>query len=600
MANVMNLKSVKDNPTRSGFDLSHKIGFTANVGELLPISCQRILPGDKIKIDLKAFTRTSPVNTAAYTRIREYFDVFFVPTRLLWDKFPQWIVQTDQPVYARSLTQAASGFNTMPYFTDLDLINFSNDFRIFVSNSGTPLVDEGGKNAHTQFFKLADLLGYAAPLYDNISSEGVVPTTGTALDPFPFLAYQKIYQDHYRNAQWEKARPQCYNLDYINQDSLTHLSVGNGFGSNDNAMDCMFTLRYANFNRDYFFGTYPKPQFGETALAGPLVALSPGSFDVNLINYNSSSSAIAPIVVGTRYNTDPLGYSSASPGSSFTRKLNFSLGAFGNNSGISVLNIRIAEALQKFREIQNTGRKDYKNQLYKQWGVKISDLASDFSQFVGGTSSNIEISEVVNQSVGEYGENATIRGKGVGVNSDYITFDNTGSNADYGYLMVIYHAEPVLDYCSNMGLDKKLTQVKATDFPIPVMDSIGMQEVYSSEFLLHYSKSSGINTSVIGYAPRYAEYKTAIDRVHGGFTYGGYTSWVAPVSRDSFKISGYVFGHPTWSYLWQKIRPSILNSIFVAQQSSEFDTTYSEDQLLVNCMLGEYATRNLSYDGMPY
>lgn len=595
MANVMNLKSVKDNPTRSGFDLSHKIGFTANVGELLPISCQRILPGDKIKIDLKAFTRTSPVNTAAYTRIREYFDVFFVPTRLLWDKFPQWIVQTDQPVYARSLTQAASGFNTMPYFTDLDLINFSNDFRTFVSNSGTPLVDEGGKNAHTQFFKLADLLGYAAPLYDNISSEGVVPTTGTALDPFPFLAYQKIYQDHYRNAQWEKARPQCYNLDYINQDSLTHLSVGNGFGSNDNAMDCMFTLRYANFNRDYFFGTYPKPQFGGTSLAGPVVG------DLNILfNPVSTSSDFSQLGFRQSGADSYVGSLDSGP---FSKRLRISAQSptsGSSPSGISVLNIRIAEALQKFREIQNTGRKDYKNQLYKQWGVKISDLASDYSQFVGGTSSNIEISEVVNQSVGEYGENATIRGKGVGVNSDYITFDNTGSNSDYGYLMVIYHAEPVLDYCSNMGLDKKLTQVKATDFPIPVMDSIGMQEVYSSEFLLHYSKSSGINTSVIGYAPRYAEYKTAIDRVHGGFTYGGYTSWVAPVSRDSFKISGYVFVNPTWSYLWQKIRPSILNSIFVAQQSSEFDTTYSEDQLLVNCMLGEYATRNLSYDGMPY
>ena len=93
MANIMSMVKLKNKTSRNGFDLGRKNAFTAKVGELLPVACIECLPGDSFDLEIQHFTRTRPVNTAAYTRIREYFDWFFVPTDLLWNKFGTVITQ---------------------------------------------------------------------------------------------------------------------------------------------------------------------------------------------------------------------------------------------------------------------------------------------------------------------------------------------------------------------------------------------------------------------------------------------------------------------------------------------------------------------------
>ena len=93
MANVMSLKSFKNSVKRNGFDLSHKNAFTAKAGELLPIFCQEVIPGDKFRINGQGFTRTQPIMSAAFVRLREYYDFFFVPYKLLWNRFPTFFTQ---------------------------------------------------------------------------------------------------------------------------------------------------------------------------------------------------------------------------------------------------------------------------------------------------------------------------------------------------------------------------------------------------------------------------------------------------------------------------------------------------------------------------
>lgn len=83
MSNVMDLKRLQNHVSRNAFDLSERKCFTAKVGELLPVYLQEVLPGDKFDLKVQSFTRTQPVNTAAFTRIKEYYDYFFVPYRLL-------------------------------------------------------------------------------------------------------------------------------------------------------------------------------------------------------------------------------------------------------------------------------------------------------------------------------------------------------------------------------------------------------------------------------------------------------------------------------------------------------------------------------------
>ena len=118
MANIMSIKSLRNKTSRNGFDLSTKRNFTAKAGELLPIWCKEVLPGDSFKINLKSFTRTQPINTAAFARMREYYDFFFVPYDLLWNKANTALTQMyDNPQHAVSLdsTKPFALNGDMPY-----------------------------------------------------------------------------------------------------------------------------------------------------------------------------------------------------------------------------------------------------------------------------------------------------------------------------------------------------------------------------------------------------------------------------------------------------------------------------------------------------
>ena len=67
---LFGLNDVKNKTSRSGFDLSKRLLFTAKVGELLPVYVKRVQPGDHFKFNLKDFTRTQPVESSAFTRLR--------------------------------------------------------------------------------------------------------------------------------------------------------------------------------------------------------------------------------------------------------------------------------------------------------------------------------------------------------------------------------------------------------------------------------------------------------------------------------------------------------------------------------------------------
>ncbi len=79
---------------------------------------------------------------------------------------------------------------------------------------------------------------------------------------FPILAYQKIYQDHFRWEQWENADPSTYNVDFYDGTPATPFygtlpAENDEYWQNPN----MFDLRYVNFNKDLFMGVLPETQF---------------------------------------------------------------------------------------------------------------------------------------------------------------------------------------------------------------------------------------------------------------------------------------------------------------------------------------------------
>lgn len=579
MANIMSLKSIRNKPSRNGFDLSFKKNFTAKAGELLPVMVKEVLPGDTFKINLKAFTRTQPVNTAAFARIREYYDFFFVPYNLLWNKSNTVLTQMyDNPQHAVSLDPSQNFVlnGEMPYFTTQSVADY-----IYNVSSNSSLSDYKsnyfGYGRGICSVKLLEYLGYgnfetyvsdtwsSAPLMANLNHNA-----------FGLLAYQKIYSDFYRDSQWERISPSSFNVDYLDGSDM---NIGNSFGDSYFFSSYnMFDLRYCNWQKDLFHGVLPHQQYGETAVA-----------------------SITPNVTGklTLSNFSTVGASPITASGTATKNLP----AFDTVGDLSVLVLRQAEFLQKWKEITQSGNKDYKDQLEKHWGVSVGDGFSELCTYLGGVSSSIDINEVVNTNI-TGSSAADIAGKGVGVANGEINFN---SKDRYGLIMCIYHCLPLLDYTTDM-LDPAFLKVNATDYAIPVFDRVGMQSMPLVQLMNPLRSMADASSLVLGYVPRYIDYKTSVDQSVGGFkrtlnswviSYGNKSvvdQVVLPSDAPPVEPSDPSPSVAPMNFTFFKVNPNCLNPIFAVEANSNMST----DQFLCSSFFDIKSVRNLDTDGLPY
>ena len=106
---VFNLNTLMAHPERNAFDLSHNDVFSCAPGMLLPISCTEVLPNEHYEINPQIFLRTMPLNSAAFVRMRQHVEFFFVPMRVLCRQFEQFVVGTKYPVSSLSALNEFSG-----------------------------------------------------------------------------------------------------------------------------------------------------------------------------------------------------------------------------------------------------------------------------------------------------------------------------------------------------------------------------------------------------------------------------------------------------------------------------------------------------------
>lgn len=586
---------VKGRPSRAGFDLSKKFCFTAKAGELLPVYWKTLLPGTKINLKDLHFTRTMPVNTAAYTRIKEYFDWYFVPLRLINKNLnPALVNMLDQSNIATSLIQNKVVSDEIPYFDYGTLTSCLNLF-----NTQHPsYLDIVGFERVPKTLKLLRYLRYGNFLYDtgvstlsdknmgysSVKDFNLYAKWNLNVNILPLAAYQKIYCDHFRFEQWEKAQPYTYNFDYYSGGNI--LTDYESDPSDLLMKDNLFTLRYANYPRDLFMGILPSSQLGSVATVNVNHSSNAGVFLSEQTGYLAGTVASDGTTV-TLKNTRSL-----TPGISPILRTSF----VDLNANFDILSFRIANAIQRMREIQQCAGQGYKEQLEARWNVKLSTALSDHCTYIGGNSSQINISEVLNNNLDADQAQADIKGKGVGSGSGSEFFETQ----EHGILMCIYHSVPVLDY-QLTGCDLQLLNTYATDLPQPELDNLGLEALPYFAFVndaIATQPSNLTSSTILGYVSRYIAYKTDIDCVDGAFL-TSLKSWVTPLTIDEItsKIS-LGSGSGPWSpnYGLFKVSPFVLNSIFVSQCDSTVDT----DQFLVEAFFDVKVVQNLDYDGMPY
>lgn len=660
----MGLTKLKNKVSRNAFDLSHRHMFTAQPGELLPIFYQWVNPNESFKIGYNGLTRTAPLNTAAFTRLRENVQYFFVPFQCLWRYFEQVVNNMPSGQAGQDISMLASGpADSQKLSTSLPFVNYADlehvikvQYEIAVnavisyfhsaSDFGfgpssfydfciTSLVNTGDLNEHfnSVFFnreyryvatgKLLNALGYGNfskvithdvfaavrsyqidtgltltsvtaegflssqySLYFQLSSSTSVPN----LSVLPLLAYHKIVNDFYRLRNWQSYQSWTSNLDYITPSSnMDFMSYFNDSMLTNNLAFTIFDLEYSNLPLDYLTGVLPRAQYGDESAVPLSASASSSASSFTNLEFKGSNNDSTVAVQGS---TDHLQLKNGSNILN-TGTLQLNGGSATISSDLKISSLRSAIALQKYKEIQNSNDWSFEEQVLAHFGVKPScDIHK--SRFIGGSDSTIDINPQVNQSLTD-GAMPDIKAIGAGTLSCNLNF-----KADtYGIIIGIYRCVPQLDY-AHCGIDRNLYKTDASDFPLPELDSIGMQSQYRTEVFAHAVGTSDANVDfspTYGFAPRYAELKSSYDRFEGGF-FDAYSDWVTGLDPHYFE--GWLFPSTTGFKLdvtdLLLCSPSLLYPIFVNQWSG----TANDDKLLVGSVNSCVAVRPFSVHGLPW
>ena len=433
------------------------------------------------------------------------------------------------------------------------------------------------------------------------------------LSILPLLAYHKICNDHYRNEKWQPFEPWTCNIDYLRPNDNMNAQQFINSNTFNTLMTSIIDLENSNLPIDYFTSVLPRAQYGDESAVSVGFSRSDATLTINDAAdktkgaiYNAGSRTINDYL--TKPDKDPVPYketyvsgiSSVSTGSLIT-------GFHGDltaDASLKLSALRSATALQKYKEIQNSNDPDFATQVLAHFGIK-PKVDSRTSVFIGGDDKTLSINPQVNTNFQNGGE-PDIKAIGVGDLSAGCKFTST----TYGMIIGIYRAVPQLDY-SRVGIDRNLFKTDATDFPIPELDSIGMQTQYRCELSapaigLNSSLESIVSSKSIdmsqtyGYAPRYAELKSSRDYFEGGFC-GSYSTWVTGYDQSFLSRwrrnlgSQSIANYGSIDDLF-KCRPSLLYPIFVNQWSG----TVNDDKLLIGSVNTCVAVRPFSMYGLPY
>ena len=572
------------NLSRNGFDLSSRRIFTNSVGQLLPVGVWEVNPSEHFRISVQDLIRTQPLNTAAFARCKEYYHFFFVPYSALWmysDSFFTGVTNPDSS--ARRDSSGDTNYGWVPrYCPHFDLDDLLNYFYIEKFKN----FDALGYDIRYGAYKLLNMLGYgicsdgtsfdlkatddAFAKRNSIDVEANVhrssdikymtnSSSAAKMCLFRGLAYQRIYNDFYRNQKWEKPDVESFNVDWLNSDDLVSLDAA--------AASNVFTIRYRQWNKDLITSCVPTPNYDD------------GIFDLPYFLTNSD------VQTGVMHDN----------------KGNVSLNRDNGLKNITPNDLRAMFALDKMLEATRRAHGlDYQSQIKAHFGFNVPESRKNMAHFIGGFDNTISIGEVIATANGQVGNSSSVvgqvTGKGIGsLNSHPIDYDVK----EHGIIMCIHSIAPQPDY-NAFFVDNFNTKLERSDYFQPEFQDLGYVPVKGADLVFSNHKNTNhaqsANNSILGFVPRYSEYKSARDVVFGNFMSNqNLSAWCTPrwdflnykkVDGDSVSVS--------LSASNFMIDPAIMDNIFAVN----FDGTENSSQFLINSYFDVKAVRPMSVTGL--
>ena len=489
------------------FDLSFDRIGTFKMGKLYPIICKEMLPGDRFRVRTDSLVRTMPLSSPAFGRLRMYIHYFFVPNRLVWDNWEDFI------------TGGESGEDThVPPYLPWNKLS-SMDMLVRSDNNGS------GNWIYKPEDGLVSAFGLPVQPYSggNFADAGVLNGINTTapVSALPFRGYRLIWNEYYRDQNVDDE------LD-INASADGDLSSNYKENGSNWKAGLFGDLLSRRWLKDYFTSALPTPQRGPDVQL-PIVGeggtiQADGPLKLMVQNQGTggtttTSSVFTPDLNVGLGNTTGIGISSSVndqfPVEKDHSDLMYASGlttAGGSVVAATINDLRRAIALQRFYEISARAGSRYIETIMGHFHVRSSDARLQRPEYLGGGVTDINIGEVLQTSATDQtSPQGNMAGRGFGVGrSNQCTY----RAEEHGYLFGIMSIIPEPYYFQ--GIDKDWTRQSRVDYYWPSFAHLGEQEIDKSELCVCSSDvDADMYGKLFGYAPRYAEYKFSKNIITG-------------------------------------------------------------------------------------
>lgn len=447
---------------RNLFDLSHEVKMSGKFGYLYPILLLDTLPGDTIRDQMSCFVRFAPMLAPIMHRIDVTTHFFFVPNRILWDDWDDFITGG----------QDGTVNPTPPYFN------------ISTLKVESPTLEMCLKGT------LWDYLGL--PVLD-----GAVPAAGstaTSISALPFRACAKVWNDFYRDPNFD-----------LELDLNTELG---GEVADETFNGGLMTLKQRGWEKDYLTSALPWAQRGAQVLL-PLSAT--GDVIYQQPNLWSTAGGGMPGAGDTKFDGATGNLRTAAGTIVNVQNIDY---VQINNSEVYMSDFNRALAIQRWLETNARGGGRLPEVIKSHFDVTVPDFRLQRAEYIGGGKQPVQISEVL--ATADDGADVPVgdmAGHGLSVGKSN-TF--TYRCQEHGWVIGFLSIMPRTAY--QQGVDRMWTRMDKYEFGWPLLANLGEQQIFGQEAMFGFSQTEdGQNTGIFGYTPRYAEYKFKQDRVAGDF-----------------------------------------------------------------------------------
>lgn len=328
---------MKASRKRNKFNLSNTQLGTFRMGELIPVGIAEVLPGDTFQHATQAMIRCAPLATPPMHPVRIDVRHFFVPYRLLWDDWEQFI------------TGGPDG----------------NDASVF------PVVAVGGQ-AGVQVGSLADYLGIppGAP-------------AGVFASALPFRAYAMIWNEYFRDQDLQPELPFSVSGGV---DNSTNKDMANINWEKDYFTTCR---PWEQKGQDVTLPIGAAAPVSITQIRNPTVG--GGAVPLKLTDGEHSGSGWG-LGAGVAEGGVPAGWGMGNDAELL------GVADLSSATAASVNELRLALALQRYQEARARYGSRYTEYL-AYYGVQSPDARLQRPEYLGGGRNTMQFSEVLSSDV---------------------------------------------------------------------------------------------------------------------------------------------------------------------------------------------------------